>query len=339
MKIKHKQDLPTATLQSSSRRTALLSGVALCAASTLGWSREAYPSKAIRVVVPFPAGGGTDAAARMYGERLGAVLGQPLVIENRAGATGAIGTAAVLNSQADGYTLLIGSDSSVLLGPLSSTTKAFDPLTDLVPIALTVVNPMVLVVHPSVKANTPAELIEEAKQRRLTYASIGEGSLFHFAGEMFNHLAGVNLQHVPYKGAAPAIVDVRAGHVDAMFCTVGLALPHLQQKSLKVIAALGEERSRFLPDVPTLKESGLNDYAIESWGGIFVKTGTPEHVVSQLAAGIRKLSSDAAFEDELNRAGSLMPKLSPAEVADLLRVQYKMYGDLYKAVGMDKKGV
>lgn len=298
---------------------------------------RAYPSSTIKVIVPFPAGGGTDVAARMYTKWLGELLGQPLVVENKAGATGAIGTVAVIQSKPDGYTLLIGSDSSTLLGPLFVTPKTFDPLKDLMPVALTVVNPMVMVVHPSVKANTVPEFVEEAKRRQLFYASIGEGSLFHFAGELFNKMTGTKLQHVPYKGAAPALADVRGGHAQVMFLTVGLAMPFIQDGSLKALAVLGDKRSDFLPGVPTLQESGLAGYNIDSWGGLFAPAGTPQAVIDRLADAVRKLIADPKFREEVRKAGSEVPGLSPSQVAALLAKQQASYAKLYDEIGMGAK--
>ncbi len=298
-----------------------------------GWASTDYPNKAIRVIVPFPAGGGTDVAARLYTGPMAEALGQPVVVDNRGGATGAIGTVAVIQSPPDGYTLLVGSDSSVLLGPLTAATKTFDPIKDLIPIAIFANNPLVMVAHPSVKGNTVEEIVAESRQRQLTFASIGEGSLFHFAGELFNHLTGARLVHVPYKGAAPAMADVRAGHVHFMFSTVGQALPFLGAGGgLKAIAVTSKERSSHLPDVKTLQEAGLKQYHIESWNGLFAPTGTPQPVVDKLAQTIRQIAQNPQFKASVEKTAATIPLLSPAELKDLIAHQQKTYGEQYQQI-------
>lgn len=340
--MQHKERTPrgglsrrrTLGLMSGTALTAALGTFASAAAAQGDGSSQAYPSRPVRIIVPFPPGGGTDLAARLYTTRMPEMLGQSVVVDNRAGATGAIGTAAVAQSKPDGYTLLAGSDSSTLLGPMVSQSKLFDPIKDFTPIAIFLLNPLVMVAHPSVRGRTIAEIAATSQKEQLAYASIGEGSLFHFAGELFNNMTGAKLMHVPYKGAAPAMADVRAGHAQFMFATVGQALPFIEEGSLKAVAVTGGSRSAHLPNVQTLQEAGLKDYNIESWNGLFAPAGTPPAIIDRLAQAVRRIAQDAKFQEQVEKTGATIPLLSPAEFATLVQQQQTAYAGQYQKIEM-----
>lgn len=321
-----------------SRRCALLFG--LLALGTLiapSAQAQAYPSRPVKIIVPFPSGGGTDAVARLFATRLSKSMGQPFVIENRAGATGVIGTNAAAQSPADGYTLLVGSLSSHVLAPLTAESKAADPVKDFIPIGLLATHPMVLNVHPSVKANSVRELVAGSRSGTpLFYASIGNGSLFHFAGAEFNHLTGAKAEHVPYRGAAPAMTDLLGGQVHLMFDTIQSSLPHIQKGSLKPLAVTAGSRSPLLPAVPTLAEAGLPGFDIASWVGMFAPANTPPEVVSRLASEVAALSRDADFVDQARKTGTDIPSLTPSEFGQVLVKDQRKYADLFKRINFGK---
>jgi tripartite-type tricarboxylate transporter receptor subunit TctC len=293
---------------------------------------QAYPGKPIRVIVPFPPGGTTDATARAFTARLSPALGQPMVVDNRGGATGAIGVMAVTQAQPDGYTLLIGSDSSVILGPIIAEARTFDPVKDLVPISILAVAPMVMVAHPSVKANTVAEVVAQSKHGKpgMFYASIGNGSVFHFAGEQFNQMTGASLQHVPYKGASPAIADLLGGQVQFMFATIQSTLPYIKKGMLKAIAVTGTRRSSFLPNVPTLAESGLRGYNIDTWVGLFAPAKTPPEVVNRLGIEVNKLIKDPQFGALIHESILELRHQTPGEFHELVVHDQARYTEQYK---------
>jgi tripartite-type tricarboxylate transporter receptor subunit TctC len=261
---------------------ALLAGAAPCAAQT-------YPTRPIRLIVAFPPGGINDIAARLMGQKLSPILGQPIVIENRTGASGTIGADIAAKSPPDGYTLLLGSVSNIAMAPGQHPHLPYDPTKDFAPIALVAAAPNVLVVHPSFPVDTVEGLIAMAKKKpgELNYASAGEGSSNHLTGELFKSLAGVDIVHIPYKGDAPAIADVVAGHVPMIFAALPPALPFIQDGKLRAIAVSSEKRSSFLPEVPTVAQSGdLPTFAVSVWVGILAPAGTPAAIVERLNGAI-----------------------------------------------------
>ena len=244
---------------------------------------QAWPARPVSLVVPYPPGGSADILARSVGAKLGERLGQPVVIENKAGAGTAIGAQAVATAAPDGYTLLLGTVSSQAINPAMNKV-GYDPVKDFVAVAPLAAIPFVLVAHPSVPANSVADVVAMAKASpgKVAYASAGPGTSNHLAGELLAGSAQVNLVHVPYKGSAPALNDVLAGHVPLMFDLIATALPNVQSGKLKALAVTGRERSALLPNVPTARESGLRDYEVTAWFGVFAPAGTPQAVVSRL---------------------------------------------------------
>ena len=248
-----------------------------------------YPSKPIRVVVPFPPGGGTDIVARTVTPKMAEILGQPFVVDNRAGAGGNIGTEAVAKSAADGYTLLVASASTAINTTLMPNQSP-DLSRDFAPVVLMVVNNHLLAAHPSVPASNVRELLALAKAKpgSVTYASYGPGSSAHLTAELFKQMAGVDLLHVPYKGAAPAVNDLLGGQVNIIFADVAALLPHIKSGKLKALGIGAAKRFEGLPDVPTIAESGVPGFEAGGFLGLVAPAGTPRPVIDALNAAARK---------------------------------------------------
>jgi tripartite-type tricarboxylate transporter receptor subunit TctC len=250
---------------------------------------QTYPSKPIRVVVPFPPGGGTDIVARTVTPKMAEILGQPFIIENRAGAGGNIGTEVVAKAPADGYTLLVASASTAINTTLYPNLP-WDPTRDFTPVVLMVVNNHLLAAHPSLPANNVQELLAlaRAKPGSITYASYGPGSSAHLTGELFKLMAHVDLLHVPYKGAAPAVNDLLGGQVNIMFADVAALLPHIKSGKLKALGIASAKRFEGLPDVPTIAESGVPGFEAGGFLGLVAPAGTPPAVINALNAAAQK---------------------------------------------------
>lgn len=266
-----------------SRRFALAALVAACLVP-LAVLAQAYPTRPITIVVPFPPGGATDILARILGQKVSEVLRQPILVDNRAGATGAIGLTHVAKAAPDGYTLVLATASS--LGTNPAVTKVpFDPVKDFTPIGLLAAEPMGLAVNPSVPANNVRDLIALAKAKpgALNMASFGTGSVSHLAGELFGAMAGVKFTHVPYKGAAPATADLIAGQVTFMFNSISVFVAPAKAGKLRMLATAGAERSPGLPDLPTVAESGVPGFEASTWHALLGPAGLPPDVVATLS--------------------------------------------------------
>ena len=253
--------------------------------SVPGWTFAAdFPSRPLRLIVPFPPGGAADILARGISPRLSGRLRQQMVVDNRPGANGIIGFELVARSPADGYTLLLGFTTGVAINPLLVSKVSYDPEKDFAPIGMLSRTAMTLIVSPSFPANSVKDLIALAKATpgKITYASPGTGNPNHIAGELFKSLAGVDLVHVPYKGAGPAMVDVIGGHVPVAFVTLAAALPQLRAGKLKSLAITSDRRWSALPDVPTMSEAGVRGLEIVEWFGILAPAGTPKAVIARL---------------------------------------------------------
>ncbi len=264
---------------------ACLLACALAAGNALAQAPTPYPSKAVHWVVPFPPGGAMDVIARTLGERMSASMGQPVLIENRPGAGGNIGSEVVARSAPDGHTLMIVSIGQAV-NPSMYPKMTFDPQRDFEPVSLLAVVPNMLVSHPSLPAKTVREVIELARARpgSLTYASAGNGTSIHLAGELFASMAKVDMVHVPYKGSGPAVTDLVGGQVQLMFDSITSALPHVKGGKLRAYAVTTAKRSRTLPDLPTIAEAGLPGYDLSPWFATFVPAKTPRPVVERLNA-------------------------------------------------------
>jgi len=288
---------------------------------------EDYPTRPIRVVVPYPAGGLVDLITRVVTDRMAASLGQPFVIESRPGANGTIATAAVAHAEADGYTLLMITDSHGV-NPLFYKTLGYDSVKDFAPIGLIGKSPMVLTVHVSVTARTVAELIALARANpgSLTYGSIGVGSASHLAGELFKVRAGVDLTHVPYRGGAPAVNDLIAGHLKTMFLTPVSGLPHIRAGRLAPLAIAAAQRFELMPDVPTMAEAGVPLEAAY-WIGMAAPAATPPAVIARLEKALSSATATPETQKRLTEMGAVVTPLSAAAFGDYIRADLKSWAD------------
>jgi tripartite-type tricarboxylate transporter receptor subunit TctC len=268
----------------SSRNLRRFTVLACCALVALPLFAQDYPRRPVRLIVPFPPGGGNDTVARAVAQELAKSLGQPFVVENKPGAGGAIGAELAARAPADGYTLFLGGVGSHVVNPSLHAKLSYDPVRDFAPVTLIASAPSVLVVNPSLQAANVAEFTALAKANpgKLNYASNGNGSSAQLAAVLYESMAGVRMVHVPYKGVAAALVDVMSGEVQLMFGTLVAIIPHIRAGRLRALAVTGKRRSPLLPDVPTLAESGLPGYEAGSWYGILAPAGTPRAIVARL---------------------------------------------------------
>ena len=308
--------------------------VSLLAAFFAATATAQYPSRSIRLLVPFPPGGGPDIVGRILAPKLSDALGQPVVVENRIGSNGNIAGEAVARSSADGYTLLLGNDSLLVINPHLYKQMPFDPLKDLAPVASLVSNGFFMAVNPSVPAQTFQEFIEYARRAEppLQYASGGNGSQHHLTMERLRARAGINITHIPYKGGAPATTATVAGEVAVMMSGTSTA-PQIKAGRLRALAFTGPQRSRVLPEVPAVAEF-YPDFVMVQWYGLFVPAGTQEAVVVRLRAEVNRALALPDVKERLSNAGGVEPWITtPEEFAAELRDQFATYGKLVKEVG------
>ena len=297
---------------------------------------QSYPNKPIRLVCPFPPGGAVDIASRTVAQALTQQLGQPVTVENRPGAGGNIGAEVVAKSPADGYTLLMATSNILAINPLLYAKLPFDSLADFAPVAIVVSVSNVLVLHPSVPATSVQELIALAKAQpgNLTYGSSGNGTSMHLSGEMFKMMTGVEMVHVPYKGAAPSMVDLLAGRVNMIFDSIPSALPQIKAGKLRALAVTGAKRTHSLPDLPTIAEAALPGYETAIWFGVVAPAGTPPEIVRRLNSELAKAAATAEFRERLSSHGFDVTSSTPEQMADSLRSEMARWGKVVKATGM-----
>ncbi len=304
-------------------RRAALSLVAAFATLTpqAGTAADAYPAKPIRFVVAFPPGGGTDIIARSIAQKLSDRLAQQVVVDNRPGAGGNIGTDIVAKAAPDGYTMLMGSAGPLAINASLFASMPFDPVRDLAPVTLAASTPNVLVVHPSLKAATVKELIALARAHPggINFASSGHGTPAHLAGELFNSMAGVKLVHVPYKGAAPALADLLGGQVQLMFSTMPPALPHVKDGKLRALAVTSAKRSPAAPDLPTVDEIALPGFEANTWHGAMVPARTPAAIVARLNREIVAILHLPDVVERFSSQGAEALGSTPEEFAAYIR--------------------
>ena len=293
---------------------------------------QEWPSKPIKMVVTFAVGGGADFVGRAIGAKLSESLGQSVVVENRVGGGGLVGNDAIAKSAPDGYSFLLGAAGPLTVAPHLYKKVGYDTLKDLVPVALIASTPFVLVVHPSVPANTVAELTSLAKSSpdKFNYGSSGTGGAPHLAGELYTLTAGVKMVHAPYKGLAPAINDLIGGHIQVLFADVGLVLPHIKSGKLKALAVTSSERSELLPELPTVQEAGLKGYKAGSWYGILAPSGTPAAIVARINRDVQTALGQADFQKQLVNQGMVAAPTTSEQFASMMHDDYDRWAKLIK---------
>jgi tripartite-type tricarboxylate transporter receptor subunit TctC len=310
--------------------------LAACLLPAAQASSQAFPSKPIRIIVPFSAGGPTDITARLVGPRMTELLGQPIVIDNRAGATGIIGAELVAKSPADGYTLLFGTASVVAINMVTYSKLPYDTLRDFLPLSPIMTTSTILVVHPSVPAKSLKELVALAKARpgEITLGSAGTGGTLHLPIEMLMKSANVKLTHVPYKGAAPAVIDVVGGQLTGMFVDLPVISPYVKSGRVRALAMASPKRSPYFPDVPTTKEAGYNDVELQNYYALFLPIKTPRDVVAKLHDAVVKTVNTPAVRDKLIETGADPLTMTPEEFTRFVRADIAMWDKVVKAAGV-----
>ena len=312
---------------------AVLGSILLCFCMP-AWS-QAYPSRAVHVVVPFAVGGPADLYGRFIGARLAEALGQPFVIENRPGAGAVLGTDAVAKSSPDGHTLLVMSNTHTVNETLIPK-KPYDLMRDLAPISGINYSDLLLVVHPSVPANNLREFIALAKSKpkALNYASSGPGTPYHMAGELFKYMAGVEIEHVPYKGSDGARTGILGGQVQMMFDAITTMAAHGRAGRVKVLASSGKSRSAITPEVPTVAEAGVPGYEAVIWLGLMAPAGTPRPVLDRLSSEIVKIVNAADVKENWTRQGAVPMGMAPDQFDKFIRDDIQKWSKLVKDTGM-----
>ena len=319
-----------------SRLILALGAAIVCACAGTAALAQGWPAKPIRLIVPFPAGGSTDLIGRALAKHMGDGLGQQVIVENRAGAGGTIGLAAAARSPADGYTIALGTVSTLGMAPVVRANPPYDSLGAFAPISLVASAPFILVVNASVPANSLAELIRLAKARpgRLNFASIGGGTLQHFTGERFKSLAGVDIVHVPYKGVAPALIDLLGGQVQiGLDILASFQLQNLQSGKLRPLAVLGPARISQLPSVPTAAEAGLPGLEVNAWFGLIAPRGVPPEVLERFNAETRKAVASAEMREAIATQGLEPAATSPDQFAEIIRNEIARWAEVVKTSG------
>jgi len=322
------------------RQTALaLAGALSCLAATAAPAAspaDTYPSRIVKMIVPFPAGGTTDIFARHIGDRLAKAFGHNFVIDNRGGAGGNIGSDAVAKADPDGYTLLVGTVGTHAINSSLYARMPYDPLKDFAPVAYLAGVPNIMEVNPkNVKATTVQEFIAEAKAspKKLSFASSGNGTSIHLSGEMFKQMTGVELVHVPYRGSAPAVNDLIAGQVDLMFDNLPSSIEQVRGGNLRAIAVTSLKRSVALPDVPTIAESGLPGFDASSWFAIFAPAKTPPEIVAKLNAEVLKALADPELQKRFADIGGEIRPYKPDELGAFVKAEIEKWAKVVKTSG------
>lgn len=314
------------------RRTLLATGAAALVAHPSLFAQGKYPQRPITLVVPTAPGGSTDFTARLVSDALGRALGQPVVVDNKAGASGNIGNQFVARAKADGYTLLVSYSGYHVGNPHLFSKAGWDPIKDFAPVAMMTRAPQVVAVSPKVPANTLKELIAYAKANpgKLNYASSGNGSIQHIAGELFKQVTGTFITHIPYKGSGPAVQDLMGGQVDIFITTPAGVVSQIQGGRLKGLAVTSAQRLSSLPNVPTAAESGLKGYELDSWFALYAPAGTPADIVQLLNTEVNRILSTAEVRKKAEESGTTVETQSPAQLAAFTQKELTHWGQVIK---------
>lgn len=318
------------------RILSLTTAIAAIAFSVSGAALAQYPTKPVRVVVPYPAGGGSDLVARSISKKLSGNLAQSIIVDNRGGATGMIGTDIAAKSPPDGYTLLLGSVAEIALNVAVYRKMPYNPERDLAPIALLATSPLVLAVHPSLPARSVKEFIALAKKRpgEIGYATAGAGSPHNVAGEWMKLLAKIDILHVAYKGGGPQLVDLTGGHVHSGFLALPIVAPHLKAGRVHALAVTSPKRSPAIPDVPTLDESGLRGFDVSQWWGVLAPAGTPREIITKLNAELTGIVMLPDIKALLTEVGAEPAPTTPDQFAQFIRAEIGKFSRVVKQAGI-----
>jgi len=304
-----------------------------------GWTAAPYPTKPIRIVVTYVPGGNTDVAARLISPRLAENLGQTIIIDNRGGAGGVLGTEIAARAAPDGYTLLFGTSAGLSINPQLQPKLPYNVERDFAPISLVVINPQLMGAHPGLPANTVGDFLKLARAQpgKINYASVGIGSPSHLAMELLKTMAGIDIVHIPYKGSAPAVIDLMAGNVSVFFSSVPVMVQHVRSGKLKALAVGSATRSPAAPDVPTVAESGVPGFEYTVWYGLLAPSGTPRAVVTRLNEAVVQSLRLPQLDQQLRAQGSEPRPASPEETAKFMKAEYARWSLVVKATGLAGK--
>ena len=309
---------------------------ALAALLSLGALAQGYPDRAVRIIVPLPPGGSPDTIARTLAQALQGTWNQPVVVENRLGGSQNIGADAVAKSPPDGYTWLLAPDNVFVTNPYLAKASSFDPLTELAPVTLVARIQFLLVVHPSVPAKSVGELVAYAKAHpaELNFGSSGTGSPQHLGSELLQQLSGIKMNHVPYKGAAPAVTDLLAGRIQVWIGAANSLLPHIRAEKVRVLATTASQRFSVLGDTPTVAEAGVTGYSLYPWLALFVPAKTPPEIVGRINSEVSKILNSAEVKARLVPQGMDLVTDSPDDLAALIRQEYASWGKVIRDGGI-----
>ncbi len=310
-----------------------MAGIAVGAANA---ADQPYPARPIRIIITFPAGGPSDTVVRPIAQRLNETWGQPVILDNRGGAGGVVGTEIVAHAAPDGYNLLVGTAGGMAINPNLLAKLSYDPFRDFAPVCMLVINPQVLVAHPSLPANNVKELIALAKARpgQLNFGSSGTGTATHLGMELLKLATGINVVHVPYKGGAPAVTDLIAGQVQMIFVSMPSVMPHVQSGRLKALAVGSAKRVQSAPDIPTVAEAGYPGFEYANWNALFAPAGTPAAILNKLNAEVVRILGDPALAQRLSAQGAEPASGTPDALARYLRQDYDRWKKVITAGGI-----
>jgi tripartite-type tricarboxylate transporter receptor subunit TctC len=306
-------------------------------AAPITYAQQSYPARPIRLIVPYPAAGPNDMLARSFNDPLGKRLGQSIIIDNRGGAATVIGAEIAANAAPDGYTLLLGTVTTLAVAPALSAKLPFKP-DEFVPISMLGAQPYLLSAYPGLPVTTVAQLVAYAKANpgKLSFASAGVGTSAHLAGEMLRHMAGINTVHVPYKGGGPALNDLLAGQVAYMFGGISGTMPHVQTGKLRVLAVSSPKRSPAAPEVPTVAESGIAGYGTNTWNSLVAPRGTPAAIITRLNTEVNAVFNQPDVRDRLKKQGIDPETGTPAQLLAHIKSETARFSALIKAIGLNK---
>ncbi len=297
---------------------------------------EQYPTKPVRFVITFPPGGPTDVVVRLIGQRLTAEWGHPMIIDNRGGAGGIVGTEIIAHAAPDGYSFLVGTAGGMTINPALQSRLPYDPFRDFAPVGMLVLNPQILVANPALPARNVKELVSYAKSKpgQINYASAGTGTATHLGMELLKVAAGIDMVHVPYKGGAPAIADVMAGQAQLLFVSIPSVLPQVKAGRLRALAVSTLKRSQSAPDVPTVAESGYPGFEYSNWNALFAPAKTPPAIVQRVNAAVVRALSDPDISQKLVAQGADPAPGKPEELARYMRADHERWKKVIKAAGI-----